>query len=182
MRVPMIMQLPDLIRGGQKVEQVVANLDIAPTILHAAGLQPPAYMLGGDMVPLAQGKDVPWRTEFLYEYYWERNYPQTPTVFSLRGDQYKFIRYYGIWDIDELFDLKADPLETNNLAYRPEFADIAKKMSARMFQLLDETNGRNIPLFPDTFFLVNKRTPVPGAEKAAPFPSVLIKKPGEKPY
>jgi N-acetylglucosamine-6-sulfatase len=182
MRVPMIMQLPELIRGGQKVEQVVANLDIAPTILNAAGLQPPAYMLGGDMVPLAQGKDVPWRTEFLYEYYWERNYPQTPTVFSLRGDQYKFIRYYGIWDIDELFDLKADPLETNNLAYRPEFADLAKKMSARMFQLLDETNGRNIPLFPDTFFLVNKRTPVPGAEKAAPFPSVLIKKPGEKPY
>jgi N-acetylglucosamine-6-sulfatase len=181
MRVPMVMQCPELFGGGRVVEQVVANLDIAPTVLSAAGLEPPSYMLGGNMLPLAQARDVPWRTEFLYEYYWERNYPQTPTVFALRGGQYKFIRYYGVWDIDELFDLKADPLETNNLAYKPEFAAVAKTMSSRMFELLEQTQGMSIPLYPDRFFLSNVRTRVPGAEVAAPFPDVLIKKPGARP-
>ena len=119
MRVPMLMQCPELFPGGRSVEQLVANLDVAPTLLAAAGLEPPAYMQGASMLPLAQGQSVPWRKELLYEYYWERNYPQTPTVFALRGDQYKFIRYYGVWDIDELFDLRADPLEMNNLAYSP---------------------------------------------------------------
>jgi N-acetylglucosamine-6-sulfatase len=182
MRVPMLMQCPELFPGGRSVDQLVANLDVAPTLLAAAGLTPPAYMQGANLLPLAQGQSVPWRKELVYEYYWERNYPQTPTVFALRGDQYKFIRYYGVWDVDELFDLRADPLEMNNLAYDPQFSGTAKQMSDRLFTLLEETNGRFIPLYPDRFLLFNKRTPVPGVEQAAPFPPVLILKPGEKPY
>jgi N-acetylglucosamine-6-sulfatase len=182
MRVPMIMQCPELFSGGRKLEQVVANLDIAPTVLAAAGLQPPAYMQGASMLPLAQARSVPWRKELLYEYYWERNFPQTPTVFALRGDQYKFIRYHGVWDIDELFDLKADPLEMNNLADKPELAAIARQMSDRMFEILEQTSGRAIPLYPDRGPLFRVRTPVPGAEQAAPFPPPLILKPGARPY
>ena len=182
MRVPMVMQCPELFAGGKKVPQVVANLDIAPTILSAAGLQPPSYMQGASMLPLAQGQAVPWRQELLYEYYWERNYPQTPTVFALRTDRYKFIRYYGVWDVDELFDMTSDPAEMRNLAYEPEFAPVARQMSARMFELLEKTNGMTIPLYPDRFILFNKRTTAPDVEKAAPFPPSLILKPGEKPY
>jgi N-acetylglucosamine-6-sulfatase len=182
MRVPMIMQCPELFSGGRTVEQVVANLDIAPTVLSAAGLQPPSGMMGASMLPLAEGKATPWRQELLYEYYWERNFPQTPTVFALRTSQYKFIRYYGVWDIDELFDIRADPAEMNNLAYKPEFSQTAREMSKRMFALLEETKGTSIPLYPDSSFLVNKRTPAPNAEKAAPFPPQLMLKPGDKPF
>ena len=181
MRVPMLMQCPELFSGGRKVEQVVANLDIVPTVLAAAGLAAPRDMQGASMLPLAQGQSVPWRKELLYEYYWERNFPQTPTVFALRGDRYKFIRYHGVWDIDELYDLKADPWEMNNLAYKPEFAAIARQMSDRMFTLLEQTSGMAIPLYPDRSIVINKRTLVPGAERAAPFPPALIKKPGEGP-
>ncbi len=181
MRVPMIMQCPELFSGGRTVEQVVANLDIAPTILSAAGLQPPASMQGASLLPLAQGQAVPWRKALLYEYYWERNYPQTPTVFALRTDRYKFIRYYGVWDLDELFDMKADPAEMDNLAYKPEFAPVVRQMSQQMFALLQETQGMTIPLFPDSFFVFNKRTEVPGAEQAAPFPPPLVMKPGDRP-
>ena len=55
-------------------------------------------------------------------------------------------------------------------------------MSDRLFAILEETNGRFIPLYPDRFILFNKRTPVPGVEQAAPFPPALVLKPGEKPY
>jgi N-acetylglucosamine-6-sulfatase len=177
MRVPMVMQCPELFAGGRTVEEVVANLDVAPTLLAAAGLQAPAHMEGRSLLPLARarGERVPWRTELLYEYYWERNFPQTPTVFALRGDRYKFIRYHGLWDLDELFDLQADPLEMNNLAYVPEHAERVKQMSDRLFAILTETGGRAIPLYPDAGTVINRRAP--GAERAAPFPPDLIARP-----
>ena len=182
MRVPMVMQCPELFSGGRVIDQVVANLDIAPTILSAAGLQPPLAMVGASMLPLAQQQPVPWRTELVYEYYWERNFPQTPTTFALRGDQYKFIRYYGVWDVDELFDLTVDPKEMHNLAYVPERSALAKQLSARLFDVLDKTGGRMIPLYPDSGVVMNYRTPVPGAEGAASFPPALVQKPGTLPY
>jgi N-acetylglucosamine-6-sulfatase len=175
MRVPMVMQCPELFPGGRTVDEVVANLDVAPTILSAAGLQPPADMMGASILPLARGERVPWREELLYEYYWERNFPQTPTVFALRTEGYKFIRYHGLWDVDELFDLHADPLEMRNLAYAPGHAQRARQMSDRLFALLAETKGAAIPLYPDRGPVFGLRAP--GAERAAPFPPALISKP-----
>jgi N-acetylglucosamine-6-sulfatase len=118
---------------------------------------------------------VPWRQELLYEYYWERNFPQTPTVFALRALRYKFIRYHGLWEVDELFDLQADPLEMTNLAYAPEQAARVQQMSDRMFAILAETNGTTIPLYPDRGMVIGLRAP--GALRAAPFPPVFISKP-----
>jgi len=175
MRVPMVMQCPQLFPGGRTVNEVVANLDVAPTILEAAGLEPPAAMVGKSLLPLARVEHVPWRTELLYEYYWERNFPQTPTVFALRADRYKFIRYYGVWDVDELFDLQADPGEMTNLAYAPDQAQRVKQMSDRLFALLAETNGTTIPLYPDRGPVFGLRAP--GANRAAPFPPAFIAKP-----
>ncbi len=122
-RVPMLMQCPAIIEGGSVVEQVVANIDIAPTVMQAMGLKKPPHMDGQSFLPLAQLPSthrgtIPWRDYFLYVYYWEQNYPQTPTHFSLRGEQYKYTTYYGLWDTDELFDIQADPKEQNNLIHR----------------------------------------------------------------
>ena len=100
-RVPMVMQCPELFAGGQTVDQVVANIDIGPTILEAAGLETPTHMDGKSFIALAQNKTIEWRDYFLYVYYWEKNFPQSPTVFALRGDRYKYITYYGLWDTDE---------------------------------------------------------------------------------
>ena len=63
-RVPMVMQLPSLIKGGQTVENVVANIDIGPTILEAAGIQTPPHMDGKSFLPLAQNKEIKWRDYF----------------------------------------------------------------------------------------------------------------------
>ena len=149
MRVPMLMQCPELFKGGTVVEKMVANLDIAPTLLEAAGLKAPDSMDGRSFLALAQGKDVPWRDQLLYEYYWERNFPQTPTVHALRTDQYKYIHYFGIWDIDELYDIKNDPLETKNLVFSPEHKEVVQKMNGELFELLKKTDGLYIPLQPD---------------------------------
>jgi N-acetylglucosamine-6-sulfatase len=147
MRVPLVMaggRLP----AGRAVDDVVANIDIAPTVLDAAGLTPPA-MDGRSFLPLARGERIPWRENLLYEYYWERNFPQTPAMHALRGDQYKYIRYYGLWDTDELYDLRADPLETKNLIRDPAHAAVAAKLNAQLFDTLATTAGLYIPIGPD---------------------------------
>ena len=146
MRVPLIMSGGGL-PAGAKVEEVVANIDIAPTILAAAGLQAPA-MDGRSVLPLVRGERVPWRETLLYEYYWERSFPHTPAMHALRGAQYKYIRYYGIWDTDELYDLKADPFETQNLIRDAAHRQTAMRLNTQLFETLDATGGMYIPLQP----------------------------------
>lgn len=149
MRVPMLMQCPELFKAGTTVEQVVANIDLAPTLLEAAGLQAPKYLAGKSFISLAQGKAAAWRASLLYEYYWERNFPQTPTVHALRGSRYKYIHFHGIWDTDELYDLQADPLETTNLIFSEAHQDTVKQMNQQLFDTLKTSAGMYIPLYPD---------------------------------
>lgn len=108
MRVPMLMQCPEIIKGGTVVEEMIANIDVAPTVMEAMSLKKPAHMDGESFLPLAQGKKIPWREQFLYVYYWEKNFPQTPTSFALRTPTAKYITYYGLWDSDEYYDLAAE--------------------------------------------------------------------------
>jgi len=172
--VPMLMQCPAIIKGGTVVEEVVANIDIAPTVMEAMGLKKPPYMDGQSFLPLAEGKSVPWRDYFLYVYYWEQNYPQTPTHFSLRGDRFKYTTYYGLWDTDELFDIQADPMEQNNLIHDPEYAAIAKKMQNRLYDMMEELGGMEIPINPPRGRQQNKRLRDRGGVKAADFPEAFI--------
>ena len=112
MRVPLVAWGPSVLPESYKVDEIVANLDIAPTMLDIAGLKSPVQFEGQSLLPLARGMSVSdWRKELLYEYYWEFNFPSTPTTFALRTDDYKLIQYHGIWDTEELYDIKNDPKE-----------------------------------------------------------------------
>lgn len=179
MRVPLLMQCPSVLPAAGKIARVVANIDVAPTLLDAAGVAVPAGLDGQSFWPLARGEDVPWRSELLYEYYWERNFPQTPTVHALRSERYKYVHVHGLWDIDELYDLQSDPGETRNLIFEPECAFVVKQMNRRLFNILRETGGMAIPLQLDQGFVGNLRN-ASGA-KAADFPPSLIQKSSSPP-
>ena len=166
MRVPLLMAGGGL-PAGASVDHVVANIDIAPTILEAAGLAPPP-MDGRSVLPLARGERIPWRDTLLYEYYWERNFPQTPTMHALRGARNKYIRYYGLWDTDELYDLQADPLETRNFIRDAERRETVSRLNAQLFETLGATGGMYIPLSPDRGGSHNLRRR--GGSRAADFP------------
>ena len=146
-RVPLLMHCPDLLPKGKVVSEMAANIDIAPTVLEAAGLEPPAGYHGRSLLPLARGEKVTgWRTELLYEYFWERWAPSTPTLHALVTPEWKYVRAYGVWDVPELYNLKADPHELDNLAAHPDHKKRALAMDKRLFELLAETGGDGIPL------------------------------------
>jgi arylsulfatase A-like enzyme len=159
MRVPMLAFCPDLIKPGTVVEQLVQNIDIAPTVLEAAGVRTPENMDGRSILPLLGGKGVRWRDAVFFEYYWEANFPHTPTTFGVRTDRYKFIHYHGVWDTDELYDLKNDPDEIHNLIDKPEHEKLVEQLRTRMYDWLEQTDGMTIPLRREQGFKGDKRGP-----------------------
>jgi N-acetylglucosamine-6-sulfatase len=175
MRVPLLARCPELFSRGSTVDHVVANIDLMPTFLDVAGLDAPTQCDGASWLPLAQGRKIPWRTELLYEYYWERNFPQTPTMHALRGDRYKFIRYHGIWDMDELYDLQDDPAELHNLIFSPEHQSIAGEMRKKLFETLEKTGGMHMPIYPDRGGQNRLRNP--RGSHAADFPEEFYQPP-----
>ncbi|MFM9024679.1 MAG: sulfatase [Planctomycetaceae bacterium] len=174
MRVPLVVRCPAIIPRGTVLDQMIANVDIAPTVMEAMGLEPPPHMDGRSFLPLARGESIPWREHFLYVYYWEKNFPQTPTTFALRTRTRKYITYYGLWDADELYDLEADPQESRNLRYDPAHARIARTMEDELYRLMGELGGMEIPLNQPKGGVNDKRLRSRGGDRAADFPEPFV--------
>ena len=149
-RVPMLAYAPGMIKPGTKVTQMVQNIDVAPTLLAEAGVEPPASakMDGRSFLPLLQGRTIPWRDHILYEYHWEWNFPATPTVLAFRTDRYKYIYYHGLWDLDGFYDLKTDPHERHNLIKVPAYREQIEAMKKQLFDELAAGGGLILPLRP----------------------------------
>lgn len=92
---------------------------------------------------------------------------------ALRGDRYKYIHDYGLWDTDELYDLQADPLETRNLIRDPAHRETVSRLNGQLFETLAATGGLYIPLAPDRGGSQNLRRR--GGSKAADFPPYFFK-------
>jgi N-acetylglucosamine-6-sulfatase len=172
-RVPMIVSCPELFAGGQRRQQMVLNTDICPTLLAAAGVAIPGEVQGRSFYPLLTGDPNEWRDAFAYTYFWEPGLPQTPTTFGLRTDRYKLVRYYGVFDRYELYDLRTDPEERHNLIaeffmpespmsveanlYGPETPTDIRELYVSLSQRLDEELNRLGPM------RESELTPVAGA-------------------
>jgi arylsulfatase A-like enzyme len=140
-RVPMMIRYPARVKPRTEVEDMVLNLDMAPTMLDLAGLPVPADMQGKSMMPLAEGqKDVPWRKDWLYEYY---EYPGFENVRPCRGvrtSRYKYIHFYLEPEEFELYDLQTDPDERNNLYGKPGYEQLTAHLRDRLATLRKDTN------------------------------------------
>ena len=114
-RVPLIIQDPRTRRTGQVRDELVLNVDLAPTILGFAGVSPAPRMQGRDLAPLyLERPPRDWRTQYFYEHATIRNTDFIPASTALVRREIKYI-YWPDFKYEELFDLQRDPLETRNL-------------------------------------------------------------------
>jgi len=156
MRIPMLVRYPRLAAAGRTDDRLVLNVDPAPTFLELAGQPVPAAMHGRSWQPLLAGKaEAPWREAFFYCYFYERGFG-TPTTTAVRTADAKLIKYPGHEEWTEVFDLKADPYETRNLAADPASAELRKKLEAE-FERQAAAIAFKVPDFAD-------RTPAPSEE------------------
>ena len=114
-RIPLVAWGPGFVPAGSRRSEMILNVDLCPTCCELAGATVPPGVQGRSFASLLRGESTPWRDAWLYAYFWERDFPQTPTVLGARTDRYKFMKYHGVWDRYELYDLERDPEERHNL-------------------------------------------------------------------
>lgn len=147
MRVPMLAWAPGMIEAGTVIEENIMNIDMTPTFLDIAGGSMPDdhYVDGQSFLPLLRGETVDnWRSTFVYQYFWENSFPQTPTTYAIRGDRYKYIFYHGVWDKNEFYDLETDPREMHNLINAPEHQQRIREMRKQMFDMFEENGATDV--------------------------------------
>ncbi len=154
-RIPLLIRYPRAIRAGTRLDGCLAlSLDIAPTMLEAAGVPAPAGMQGRSLMPLFKHVQTPrrdarlsgnpktqCRDAFLIEYFSDTVFPRIRNMGykAVRTERWKYIRYVELEGMDELYDLRADPYEMRNIVADPQAASALRDMQARLDILLAET-------------------------------------------
>jgi uncharacterized sulfatase len=161
-RMPFIARLPGKIPAGSHTEALCANIDFAPTLLSYAGLSAPEEMQGKDFRSILETGEKPegWRESVYYRYWMHLNGHHNPGHFGVRTDRYKLIFIYGLglgssgavdrqtpagW---ELYDLKKDPKEVNNVYNSPEYKAVIEELKVELLRLKDEYKDGD-EAFPD---------------------------------
>jgi arylsulfatase A-like enzyme len=147
MQMPLIISYPDHFMSGEQREEIAMNIDFAPTILELAGLKVPEDMQGESWLPLLTGNSrADWRSSMYYRLY--VNEYNVPLQYGIRTGDYKLIHYKGAgnplnknrtpvdYDFWELFDLRADPHELNDLYDKPGYGELAAQLKSELDGLI----------------------------------------------
>ena len=147
--MPLLVSWPDEIPAGRVVDDMVVNVDFAPTFLDVAGLEVPADMQGASFRPLFRGEAPDgWQTSMYYRYWMHRDGAHNVWAhYGVRTHHHKLIYFYNDpldqpgareptdppeW---ELYDLVEDPLEMNNVYEDPSYAEVVSELTAEMARL-----------------------------------------------
>ncbi|MFB0613614.1 sulfatase family protein [Aurantiacibacter poecillastricola] len=171
-QVPMLVYAPGTVPAGAVNTGRVRNLDFAPTFLSLAEVELPEQFEGENAWPLMSGEISPeqWQPDdFIYEYYWEWTFPMTPGTFAIVRDDLKYIQYYGVYDIEELYNLAEDPEEMNNLIDDPAYLDAKIELRQALFEQLADDEGRHVIPYTQRFSRGSVRR-MEGGTRAADFP------------
>ena len=139
-RTPLIISCPFLIKKQLVCKELVQNIDLAPTFLNIAGAKVPEEMPGLSLLPLfKKGKTKNWRDALYYHFY---DYPAVGNVrkhYGIRTRRYKLIHWYGegsgndsAIDSWEMYDLKKDRVEINNVYDNPKYAKIRESLKVEL--------------------------------------------------
>jgi arylsulfatase A-like enzyme len=136
LRMPLIVRYPGVIEAGGVNEDMVLNLDFAPTLLGFAGVPMPEDMQGESFSRLLQGQAAgDWRESMYYHYYEYPGWHAVKRHYGVRTKKYKLIHFYYDIDAWELYDLQKDPHELNNVYGDAGYADVVKQLKDELEQL-----------------------------------------------
>jgi N-acetylglucosamine-6-sulfatase len=133
-RIPLLIRFPSLVNPGVVIDEMALNIDLAPTLLDLAGAESKPDMDGRSLIPLLRGQTPQnWRQSFLIEYYSDTVFPGLRNMGyrAVRSSRYKYIHYVDRAGVDELYDLKNDPYEMNNVIHLPKHKATSKDLKSK---------------------------------------------------
>jgi len=150
-RVPFYLSYPSRFAGNKDIETMAAHVDILPTLAEICNAELPNDRIidGKSLLPLLQGEKVNWNDRGLF-FYWTRRYPERYNNMAMQKGDYKLV---GKTDYDapienfELFDIKKDPYELNNLltSNKNIAMDLKRELDQIFKALISSDNLTNPP-------------------------------------
>ncbi len=151
-RIVQVVRFPALTPTAKPrtMEEQVLTVDLAPSLLELCGAPPLQRIHGKSWVKLVREGDPAWRKSWLYYYNYEKQFPYTPNVRSVRTETWKYTRYpHGDGGPDrhmaELYNIEFDPEERHNLIANPKYSGVANEMRAELSRVMAD-----LGLTPDT--------------------------------
>jgi alpha-L-rhamnosidase len=135
-RVPLIIYDPR-VNKHLEIDEMALNTDIAPTIISLAGISQPSQWHGKSLFQMVKGATKSMqRNEVLIEHLWE--FDKIPPSEGIRTTDYKYFRYVNDKSWEELYDLKNDPDEINNLAKDSKYAQKLNELRLKTENLIEK--------------------------------------------
>jgi len=136
LRMPLVARFPGTIKSGSVNEELVSNLDFAPTFLELAGVDIPQDIQGSSLKKLLQNRKVKdWRQSVYYHYYEYPAVHMTKRHYGVRTKRYKLIHFYHDIDAWELYDLEKDPKELKNVYDNSNYASVVQELRTELKRL-----------------------------------------------
>lgn len=138
-RVPMILRWPGRYKAGLRSDALVEMVDLAPTLLEAAGLPIPVGVQGRSLTPLLTGQTTRHRDSIYSEFFDSLAlYDPPPMATCVRTERYKLV-YYQKLSSGELYNLGKDPNETYNLWDSPSALSAREEMLRLLISRMVDT-------------------------------------------
>jgi N-acetylglucosamine-6-sulfatase len=144
-RIVQVVRFPGLTPVDQPkaIDQQVLTVDIAPSLLELCGAPALPGIHGKSWKKLVQEGDDSWRKRWLYHYNYEKQFPYTPNVRSVRTESWKYTRYpHGDGSADrhpgELYNIEFDPEERHNLVANPKYTGVVNEMKLELVKAMAE--------------------------------------------
>ena len=144
-RMPFVIRYPKNIKGGQKIDDIILNIDFPALLADYAGIVKPDYMQGQSFRGILENNDTINSRKQMYYRYWLHQ-PERPGHFGIRNHRYKLIFFYG-QDLDmkgaskeitppiwEFYDLDKDPKELHNAINESQYDTIIKEMKKQLIE------------------------------------------------
>ncbi len=152
LRMPFVVRYPESIPAGTRSDAIINNVDFAPTILDIAGVAAPDFMQGRSFRKILEGAREPedWPEATYYRYWMHMAHHDNPAHYGIRTKEFKLIFFYGLpldapgavqeptephW---ELYDLRTDPQEMNNVIDDPEYAETVQTLKQQLTKLKEQ--------------------------------------------
>lgn len=141
LRIPFLVRFPALAKAGTTLDDMVLNIDLAPTLLELGKTPIPPTMQGQSWLRLLKGNRAGWRNSFLAEYFSDTVFPRMQSLGykAVRTGGWKYIHYLEQTGMDELYDLTADPYEMRNVIGDPKAQSALKELQAELARLRKAT-------------------------------------------
>jgi arylsulfatase len=157
--IPCIMKLPASIAPQRKiVDDLVSSVQAPATLLAAAGIDIPAQFHNGHFYDAPFNAAAPEDEHLFFEHY--AAYWGIHPFYAVRTPQFKYVRYYGEDDCEEMYDLAADPHELKNIAADPAYAALRRELAQLADSWWQETGGRDLAYYESAAFKTNEHNRV----------------------